>query len=69
MKKQKAGDLNSLRHETLCRLSAIKAWNSQPPALVGAKKGLLQAAQKDLEARRLSGNEAYGPFFSRLLDK
>jgi hypothetical protein len=39
------------------------------PALVGAKKGLLQAAQKDLEARRLSGNEAYGPFFSRLLDK
>jgi hypothetical protein len=30
MKKQKAGDLNSLRHETLCRLSAIKASNSQP---------------------------------------
>jgi hypothetical protein len=26
------------------------------------KKGLLQAAQKEPEARRLSGNEAYGSF-------
>jgi hypothetical protein len=28
----------------------------------GAEKSLLQAAQKDPEARRLSGNEAYGSF-------
>jgi hypothetical protein len=30
----------------------------------GAEKSLLQAAQKDPEARRLSGNEAYGSFSS-----
>jgi hypothetical protein len=29
---------------------------------LGAEKSLLQAAQKDPEARRLSGNEAYGVF-------